>query len=466
MNILKTICQILIATTILLVSCEAKIINDDEACSTCKIDETLNTDTCECESNEEICNTTCEQGYIINSECECEIQENNCNKTCESGFTVNENCECEAKSTSALNDSYAKIAYATYNDTYISALEMQTKINEFLVDPSLEKLATAKYAWQYAHYYYCLSEAFRGANGPIDNETLLNTEERINSWILNEAYIDYVYSNESFTTTVQEGLIGQDFEITEENVLSKNKEGGELNIATGWHVIEFLLWGEDINNSDNKIDYYVTGNRPPSDYSNKENFIRRIQLIQIVTHILVSDLKNLKETWAEGGEYRKTFEGLSEKETFTNILSGLSYVSNTVIASERLDTAIDGGHENEYSKFSDDTIQNISANVYGLYNVLIGKYTQIDGTVISGVSIIDFIAETDKTASQNLETVINDVILKLYNFSSTNQNFEQITSQETLESNGIAGQLSQTLKEQASSITTALTLLDSDQDTE
>ena len=37
------------------------------------------------------------------------------------------------------------------------------------------------------------------------------------------------------------------FVINKRNLAAQNERGGEENIATGWHAIEFLLWGQDTN---------------------------------------------------------------------------------------------------------------------------------------------------------------------------------------------------------------------------
>ena len=65
-------------------------------------------------------------------------------------------------------------------------------------------------------------------------------EGRLNSWLLDEAYIDYVKGN------AQAGLINNfEFPLTEEALLAKNQEDDEADVSTGYHAIEFLLWGQD-----------------------------------------------------------------------------------------------------------------------------------------------------------------------------------------------------------------------------
>ena len=137
---------------------------------------------------------------------------------------------------------YAVIVSANYADTYNTAVSMKTKIDAFIAAPSETTFFRARTAWLYARDFYGQTEAYREANGPIDNEDLLATEGQINAWPLDEAFIDYVANTSG--GTVQNGLIGDtSFNLTEANILNKNEDGKDDNISTGWHAIEFLLWG-------------------------------------------------------------------------------------------------------------------------------------------------------------------------------------------------------------------------------
>jgi len=312
---------------------------------------------------------------------------------------------------------YASIASANYTDTYTTAVEMQTKINAFLADPTENGLIEAQEAWLYARDFYGQTEAYREANGPIDNEDLLGTEGQINAWPLDEGYIDYVY-DVATSSNVNNGLIADEtFELTEANIVAKNEEGKDDNISTGWHAIEFLLWGQDLNTDG----FSTSGERAYTDYTTASYAERRGEYLSIVTDLLVNDLKDLNDTWAEGGAYRATFEALEEDTALTNILNGIGFISNGEVALERLDPAIDEGQENEHSCFSDNTTQDMWANVNGLNNIIVGSYTTESGTTVS---------------------------------------FDEIISEETLGSGGPAGELSTALKAQGNAVSAAATALD------
>lgn len=357
---------------------------------------------------------------------------------------------------------YAEIVAANYEDSYTTAVSMKAKIDAFIATPSVSTLKEARDAWLYARDFYGQTEAFREANGPIDNENLLATEGRINAWPLDEGFIDYVSDNRG--GSVQNGLIGDtNFDLTEINIIAKNEDGNiPENVATGWHAIEFLLWGQDLNynpvthTTDN---YAASGNRPYSDYTTADFANRRKKYLEIVTNLLINDLKDLRDTWAEGGSYRTSFAALNENTALTNILNGIGFISNGEVALERLDPAIDEGQENEHSCFSDNTNQDMWANVNGINNIIIGSYTRENGSKVTGVSLVSLTASINKTVSDNLNIKAKETLTKLDNLLGLNKTFDEIISQETLGSNGPAGQLSSALKEQGKAIAEAATTL-------
>ncbi|MDO6759310.1 imelysin family protein [Tamlana sp. 2_MG-2023] len=358
-------------------------------------------------------------------------------------------------------ETYAKIASANYADTYNTAVTMKAKIDAFLAAPSASTLEEARDSWLYARDFYGQTEAYREADGPIDNEDLLGTEGQINAWPLDESFIDYV--SDGAGGTVQNGLIGDtSFELTEENIINKNESGKDDNISTGWHAIEFLLWGQDLNYdpvSDSYDNYSVSGDRPFTDYTTDTFSERRKTYLQIVTDLLVKDLKDLNETWETGGSYRVAFENLNEDEALTNILNGIGFISNGEVAAERIYPAIDEGQENEHSCFSDNTNQDMWANVNGINNIIVGSYTTESGSKVSGVSLIDLTYEENTEVATDLENKAKETISKLNTLLGLDKNFDEIISEESLGSSGPAGQLAEALIAQSKEIAEAANTL-------
>ncbi|MGL5998399.1 MAG: imelysin family protein, partial [Pseudomonas proteolytica] len=166
---------------------------------------------------------------------------------------------------------YADIVFAVYSDSEATAKTLQTAIDTFLANPNDETLKAARTAWIAARVPYLQSEVFRFGNTIIDD-----WEGQVNAWPLDEGLIDYVdksyehaLGNPGATANIianTEIQVGEDKidvkEITPEKLASLNELGGsEANVATGYHAIEFLLWGQDLNGTGPGA-----GNRPASDY--------------------------------------------------------------------------------------------------------------------------------------------------------------------------------------------------------
>ena len=121
--------------------------------------------------------------------------------------------------------------------------------------------------------------------------------------------------------------------------------------------------------------------------------------------------------------------------------------------------AVEDGQENEHSCFSDNTNQDMWANVNGINNVIIGTYKRADGTKISGVSLTAITKTLSVEVSTNLETKAQTTLNKLDALLALNKSFDEIISQEALTGNGPAMQLSDALKAQGDAIAEAATII-------
>ena len=145
-----------------------------------------------------------------------------------------------------------------YSRSLTSAEALDQAIDRFLNDPSAARFDAAKRAWLLARDDYGPTEVYRFYDGPIDNEED-GVEVLVNAWPLDEAYIDYVVGSPNA------GIINNpaDFpSIDADLIVSLNEEGGEENVSTGWHAIEFLLWGQDTSEDG-------PGVRPLEDYTDQ-----------------------------------------------------------------------------------------------------------------------------------------------------------------------------------------------------
>lgn len=257
---------------------------------------------------------------------------------------------------------YAALTYENYTDVVKQAEALRAAVEGFVAEPSEARLAAARVAWLDARTSYGQSEAFRFYGGPIDDEDT-GPEGQINAWPLDEAYID--------------GIIDSQEPLTQELITSMNERDGETNISSGYHAIEFLLWGQDQSDTG-------PGNRPYTDFVDgitPSNAERRRQYLSLVTRQLVEDLESVRAAWAPGQDnYRKTFAAEAPKEAVLKMLTGLGSLSGAELAGERMTVAYDNkDQEDEHSCFSDNTHSDLYGNALGIQNVYLGRYGGTDG---------------------------------------------------------------------------------------
>lgn len=260
---------------------------------------------------------------------------------------------------------YAQNVYLNYQDAYDHAVKLQTAIDAFLAAPDAAKLEEAKTLWLLARNPYGQTEGYRFYEGPIDAED--GPEGQLNAWPMDEVYVDYVQGQP------EAGIINQVDtypEITVDLLKSLNEAGGDKNISTGYHAIEFLLWGQDLS-----VDAGA-GERPFTDYTTAANAERRGAYLKAATALLVSDLQSLVEAWApDQDNYRKSFVEADAAVSLGRILKGIGTLSASELSAERMATPLDiGDREEEHSCFSDNTHNDIVYNTQSIRNVLTGEY--------------------------------------------------------------------------------------------
>ena len=292
---------------------------------------------------------------------------------------------------------YAAGVHSAYATSAASARAMDAAIDAFLESPSQASLHAARQAWLVARDDYGPTEVFRFYGGPIDDEET-GTEGLINAWPLDEAYIDYVEGDPDA------GIVNSpdDYpEIDASLLLGLNEVGGEANVSTGWHAIEFLLWGQD-------LDPNGAGNRPASDYTTAANADRRSAYLNAASNQLVAHLEELVDAWAPGGgNYRSSFVAMDADEALRLAFTGIGEMSRGELAGERMTVAYEArSQEDEHSCFSDNTTVDIIGNAVGVEMVLLGSYPG----GVSGVGLLDVIASEDAALAHQLRSEVSTSI--------------------------------------------------------
>ena len=294
-------------------------------------------------------------------------------------------------------ENYADGVHHLYSKSLASAQALNVAIDRFLAEPTPSHLEAAKRMWLIARDDYGPTEAFRFYDGPIDHPDT-GPEGLINAWPLDESYIDYVEGNSSA------GIINNptDFPVIDAAlIVSVNEEGGEENVSTGWHAIEFLLWGQDMNQNG-------PGARPLEDYTTDESADRRSQYLAVASDVLVGHLQDMVNAWApgQGGNYRGQFVAMDSDDALQNIITGIGELSRGELAGERMTVAFEArSQEDEHSCFSDNTKADIVANALGIQMVFLGDFG-----AVSGPGLRDLIEAEDEELAAKLTSEISDSV--------------------------------------------------------
>lgn len=288
---------------------------------------------------------------------------------------------------------YAAGVHSAYQTSLFSAQAMDAAIDAFLDSPTRATLEAARQAWLVARVDYGPTEVFRFYGGPIDDEET-GTEGLINAWPLDEAYIDYVEGDPGAGIINDPGTYP---EITADLLVELNEQGGEANVSTGWHAIEFLLWGQDLSADG-------AGDRPVEDYTTAQNAVRRAAYLHVVTDQLIAHLQELVDAWAPGrNNYRAGYEAMASTDALRLAFTGIGEMSRGELAGERMSVAyLERSQEDEHSCFSDNTHVDIIANARGVEMVLLGSYPG----GVSGTGLLDVIAAADEEVASQLRSEI------------------------------------------------------------
>jgi putative iron-regulated protein len=322
----------------------------------------------------------------------------------------------------------ANIAYAAYSDSVISAQDLKMSIEMLVANPSAETFASAKQAWLDSREPYGQTEVYRFRQGPIDelkadgtlgsNDEGEGPEGRINAWPLGEALIDYTAEVDGVAGSGLDGGMNIINDIATYPTINAAKlnelfEYGEdeSNVTTGYHAIEFLLWGQDLNQDQSGAGDRDSsaGQRPWSDYQVGANSdgvtctsgtvaamddicTRRGQYLVATAELLIEELSKVAQQWEPlSGDHYNNFVAGGDT-SLAKILEGMGRLSFGELAGERMNIAlIENSQEDEHSCFSDNTHRDIFLNAKGVQNSFNAKYTRIDGEVIEGASIYDLL---------------------------------------------------------------------------
>ncbi|MDG4720293.1 MULTISPECIES: imelysin family protein [Thalassospira] len=310
---------------------------------------------------------------------------------------------------------YADIAHAGYEDSLITAKKLQSAIDALVAQPSAETFGAAKSAWLAARAPYQQTEVYRFGNAIVDD-----WEGKVNAWPLDEGLIDYVetdlYGEESeenpaYTANVVANptlvISGTTIDASTINATLLEDlheiDDVESNVATGYHAIEFLLWGQDLNGTEAGAGARAWTDYAAGDACTNGNCDRRGAYLKAAGDLLVSDLEWITVQWAEGGEARETVLEGDGVPGLTAIVTGMGSLSYGELGGERTKLGLLlHDPEEEHDCFSDNTHNSHFYDALGIQNVYLGRYTRVDGSVVEGPSLSDLVADKDAALDTEL----------------------------------------------------------------
>ena len=315
---------------------------------------------------------------------------------------------------------YSNIAEAKYKDALILAQQLHNSILDFMKNTNDENFNLVKISWLKSRTAYQQTEVFRFGNPIVDD-----WEGKVNAWPLDEGLIDYVdntnyypsendFSNFNVIANKNLKVEGEliDASIINTDLLSTKLHeigGNEANVAIGYHAIEFLLWGQDLNGTKEG-----NGNRKYTDFRleqcTNDNCDRRREYLLAASELLIEDLKFINNAWSSEGDAREDLINDNEN-AIKRILIGMGSLSYGELAGERMKLGLMlHDPEEEHDCFSDNTHNSHYYNVVGIKNVFLGEYRNLDGKLISGPSISSMLKVADKKLQKKTKKSINTTI--------------------------------------------------------
>ncbi|MDN3613733.1 imelysin family protein [Vibrio gallaecicus] len=364
---------------------------------------------------------------------------------------------------------YADIAHAVFSDSVITAKALNSSIDTFLASPSAANFEQVKQAWLDSRVPYQQSEVFRFGNAVVDD-----WEGQLNAWPLDEGLIDYVSTDYQYelgnegasanivaNKTFQVGQTTVDAtNITPELIAELNEIGGsEANVASGYHAIEFLLWGQDLNGTN-----AGAGNRAYTDFvvgseCTNGNCDRRGAYLKASAELLIQDLEWMEKQWSaeQKGNYRQELLAGSSDNGLRKMLFGMGSLSLGELAGERMKVALEANStEDEHDCFSDNTHNSHYYNEQGIYNVYTGLYKRENGTLLSGPSLYDLVAQQDKQAAKEIQKQFDlaraQVGELVTSAEKNNQHFDQLIASDNAAGNALVNKTIVALVSQTAAI--------------
>lgn len=332
-------------------------------------------------------------------------------------------------------ENLSDIAQMMYEDSVVTATALKEANLRLIAKPTEQNLSNARAMWRQSRIPYQQTEALRFGNSVVDA-----FEGKVNAWPLDEGLIDYVADPSLFEGSENPAVLANvianpEIRINGEKVdaskidqvllESLHEAGGiEANVATGYHAIEFLLWGQDLNGNG-----AGGGMRKATDFNTvlctNGNCDRRGDYLIAATDLLIQDLQTMVVAFARQGDGRQAMQdgGLAA------LLTGLGSLSYGELAGERTKLGLMlHDPEEEHDCFSDNTHWSHYYDVVGINNLWNGAYRRVNGNLMTGPGLMDLIITKDPVLADSLSvslqaalTAAHGVVIRAQSVESYDQ---------------------------------------------
>ncbi|MGQ8867556.1 imelysin family protein [Myroides sp. TSA_177.3] len=272
-----------------------------------------------------------------------------------------------------ISDLTGSVVTETYRDLNDKANALRKAISNFTANATDANLELAKQAWIETRKPWEQSEGF--LYGPVDTEGI---DPAMDTWPVDvEAMNNILRSNQAITASL----------------ISSNNE------ARGFHLIEFLLWGE-------------TGSKKAADIT-----ARQKEYLKAATEDLQQNTQLLYDQWkVDGGNYVAVFNSAginstkypSKAAALEEIVDGLITIADEVGTGKIEDPLNSEGStpypEKEESRFSNNSKRDFADNMRSIENIYLGRYNKS----VKGLS--EIVAGDNKALDTEIKTAITAAI--------------------------------------------------------
>ncbi len=303
----------------------------------------------------------------------------------------------DAVTTSAVIKTYADIGQASFKDALGTAELLRTAIEDLLNNPTEEMLGAAREAWQAARSPYEQSQLFVHANPLITQWT-----QRVNAWPVDVDYLDEISSTPDSQSSA--GMTAM--RISQLHFAQGNK----TRVASGYHAIEYLLWGNDTSGTEVKGVEEGAGKRAATDYDlencTNQDCALRGEYLYASVNLLIDDLNEMTGHWSVTGEIRRAL--MADPDLgIAMMIKGMGSLSYGELAGARLLNSVQSHDpKSELDQFSNNSHVAYLLNARGMVSVYFGEYFSSERELTTGASLADLLEQTDPELDEEFRVAL------------------------------------------------------------